>query len=273
MLIKRQKRQVNLQKVFSFFFLILLLFQLPAFAQSADEELGEQKVLKGYVSKVPIGTKLKIIVETPIDEIASKVDDEFTARTAEDIVVDGKVVIVAGSAVRGTISEVNSAKRLHKAGSVRIEFKNLMTPDGRQIPIVASVLTHSGLLKGKLTKKNALISGATIVAPIVAGTGAGLVATSDSALGPVVGAAVGAIAGLALFAFERGNKVDIKAGDELKIELTEEALIPASTGEEGGESEKSEKSETNLLKQGTNSIEKDTKKVEYGLESQSKDSL
>lgn len=263
--IKQKQLKFLLSVISSFVFVIS---QLPVFAQEINSNLQEQnledtkdrekveeskeevtnsekeKVLKGYVSKVPSGTKLKIIVETPIDEITSMVDDEFTARTSENVAVDGKVVVPAGSTVIGKISEVNPAKRLHKSGSVRIEFENLTTSDGRHVPIVASVLSRSGLLKGKLTKKNALISGATIITPIAAGTGAGLIAGNGSALGPVVGAALGAIAGIALFAFQKGNMVDIKAGDDLNIELTEEALVPLDLPQEEAQETKEEKFES-----------------------------
>ena len=193
-------------------------------------------LLKGHISKVPGGTKLKIILETPIDELTSMVDDEVTARTAENIEIDGKVVIPAGSTVVGKISEINLAKRLHKAGNVRIEFKNLTMPDGRQVPILASVLTHSGLIKGKYTKKTALIAGATLLGPAAAGFGAGL-AAEGSLVGAGIGALVGTLAGVGLFTFQRGNMVDLKSGDELSIELTEEALVPTG-GEEIGEAEK-----------------------------------
>src|SRR3990167_7118504 len=60
-------------------------------------ETQKSPLLKGHISKVPGGTKLKIILETPIDEITSMVDDEITARTSENIEVDGKVIIPAGS--------------------------------------------------------------------------------------------------------------------------------------------------------------------------------
>lgn len=182
-------------------------------------------LLKGHISKVPTGTKLKIIIETPIDEITSMVGDEIKARISEDILVEGSVIVPAGSNVIGEISETNSAKRLHKAGSIRILFKSLITPDGREVPIVASILSHSGLIKGKYGPKSVLLSSATVVTPIAAGLGAGL-AADGSALGAGVGATIGALLGLGLFAFQRGNMVDIKAGDELNIELTEEALIP-----------------------------------------------
>ena len=198
--------------------------------------------LKGYVSKIPSGTKLSIIFESPVDEITSMIDDEVTARISKDIVIDGQAVVPAGSTVVGIISEVNSARRMHKSGNVRIEFKSLTIPDGRQIPIVASVLTRSGLIKGKLTKKAALISTATVVGPAAAGFGAGL-AAEGSPVGGLIGAAAGIALGFALFAFQRGNKVDIKAGDEINIELIEEALLPSP--EAGGDQGEAEKPETN----------------------------
>lgn len=204
-----------------------------------DEDKSETKaqkptILKGHISKVPVGTKLKIILETPVDEITSMVDDEIVARASENIEIDGMIIIPAGSTVVGKISEINPAKRLHKAGSVRIEFKNLTMPDGREVPILASVLTHSGLIKGKYTKKAALISGATIIGPAAAGFGAGL-AAEGSLVGAGIGATVGTLAGLGIFAFQRGNMVDLKSGDELNIELTEDALVPSNEAEESNE--------------------------------------
>ena len=210
--------------------------------EDTSEPLAEHTVLKGYVSKIPSGTKFRIILETPIDEIISKVDDEITGKISEDIILDGLTAIPANSTVVGEISEINPAKRLHKAGTVRIEFKNLTFPDGRQIPIVASVLTKSGLVKGKYTKKTALISTATVLAPAAAGFGAGL-AADGSAVGASIGAAVGVLAGIALFAFQRGNKVYIKAGDEMDIELVEEALVPKSGDEDFDLNEEIQKDE------------------------------
>ena len=222
--------------------LLLFVFSCPSRAEEESAstksyiyDLQEPSVLKGHISKVPSGTKLKIIFQTPIDEITSMVDDEITARLSEEIIIDGTVAVPAGSTVLGKISEINLAKRWHKSGNVRIEFKSLTTPDGRQIPIVASVLSHSGLLKGKYTPRTALVSTATVVGPAVAGLGAGL-AVDGSALGAAAGAALGTVAGLALFAFERGNKVDIKAGQEIGIELNEEALVPGITAS-GSETE------------------------------------
>ena len=223
-------KKTNLRKILSSLLLVLNLLIpyvfLGSIASSKDLDSKKEEVclLKGYVSKVPGGTKLKIILETPIDEVTSMVDDEVIAKISEDVVIDKNVIFPIGTTVYGTITEINSARRLHMAGSVRIEFKSLSTPDGKEVPIVASALSSSGLVKGKLTKKNALISSATVIGPAAAGLGAGL-AAEGSAVGAAVGAAAGLVAGLGLFAFQRGNMVDIKSGEEMTIELVEEAIV------------------------------------------------
>ncbi len=191
---------------------------------------GSNTLLKGRVTKVPSGTKLKIIVETPIDELNSKLDDEVSFRLSEDVLIDDLTVIPSGSTLSGKLTEINLAKRLHKAGTVRIEFNNLTLPEGNEVPIVASVLTRNGLIKGKFTKKNILLSSASILGPTAAGVGAGLVVADSSVLGAGIGAAAGAVAGLALYSFQKGNMIDIMAGDEMEVELTEETMIPTAVG-------------------------------------------
>ena len=157
-------------------------------------------------------------------------DDEVSFRLSEDVLIDKLTVISAGSTLTGKLTEINPAKRLHKAGTIRIEFNNLTLSDGNQVPIVASVLTRSGLIKGKFTKKNILLSSASIIVPTAAGVGAGLVAADSSALGLGIGAAAGAVAGLALYSFQKGNMIDLMAGDEMEVELTEETMIPTVIG-------------------------------------------
>lgn len=186
---------------------------------------GNTEVLKGYINKVPSGTKLEVIVETPIQEGVSQVGDGFSAKIPLDIEVNNNVVLPAGSIVTGRILKLIPAKRLHRSGKAKIEFESITTPDGREIPIVASVLSRGGVIKGKYNGKRALISTATLAGPAIAGFGAGL-AAEGSPLGGVLGAGIGTVAGIGAFFYQRGNMVEVKSGDELKIELVEDAFVP-----------------------------------------------
>lgn len=235
-------------------FLILASTFIPAFSEELDGDVAseEKKLLKGYVSKVPEGTKLNILVETPIDEKLSMTGDKFLAKTVEDIIIDKNVVVPEGSIVTGIISEITPAKRLHKSGKVKIEFNNIATGDGREIPIVASVLSRGGIIKGRYDTKRKLIAIGTLAGPVVAGFGAGL-AAEGSPLGGIVGAGLGTVSGIGLFLYQRGNMIDIKTGDELKIKLTEDVFVPEKIADD--EKKKIEPGEPELSEE--NVIEKD----------------
>lgn len=198
-------------------------------------EIQARKILKGHVSKIPTGTKFKIIVETPISEESSVINDEIQAKVLKDIYVKNQFAVPAGSIVTGVISDIVPSKKLHKAGRAKIEFKDIKTPDGLHIPISAITL-HKGVVKGKYTKKTGLISAGSILGPIAAGAGAGVLVDS-SPIGIGLGAAAGAVVGLGLFLFEKGNKLSIKAGDKLSVELIEDAIIPEDDGRHEHEKE------------------------------------
>jgi|GEM_PF-3054633 len=183
------------------------------------------KLLRGHISKIPIGTKLKIIIETPINEETSAVNDEIRGKVLKSVYIDKELAIPEGSEVVGTLSEISQARKFHRPGKAKVEFKSIKMPDGLQLPISATVLTHKGTIKGDYTKKTGLISAGSILGPIAAGAGAGLLIDS-SPIGIGIGAGLGAVAGLGLFLYEKGNKVNIKAGEKLNIELTEDALMP-----------------------------------------------
>lgn len=203
---------------------------VPKPLEKSDSAPQGKKVLRGHVSKLPTGTKLSIIVETPISEESSAINDEVQGKVLKDIYVRNEFAIPAGSIVVGNISDIVQSKKFHRAGRAKIEFKGIKTPDGLNIPINAIVL-HKGVIKGKYTKKTSLISAGSVLGPIAAGAGAGALIDS-SPLGIGIGAGLGAVAGIGLFLFERGNKLNIKSGDKLNIELTEDAVIPSEATED-----------------------------------------
>lgn len=210
-------------------------------------EAPARKLLKGHISKIPTGTKFKIIIETPISEESSVINDEIQAKVLKDIYVKNEFAVPAGSLVTGVITDIVPSKKFHKAGRAKIEFKDIKTPDGLHIPISAITL-HKGVVKGKYTKRTSLISAGSVLGPIAAGAGAGLLIDS-SPIGAGIGAAAGAVLGIGLFLFEKGNKLNVKSGDKLDIELIEDAIIPEDDGKSENESAKSVDEEKNPEKQ------------------------
>ncbi len=190
------------------------------------------KVLQGYVRVVPVGTKIPIIMDTAVDSDTSQESDEFSARTAEDLDIDGQVAVPAGSIIRGRIAKLNPPKHLNRSGSVALKFDTVTTPDNRQIPIVANLVARGGIVHAKRGLKDVVICSSMVVLPAALGVGIGYLAGSSASSsigkggGALIGAGVGAAIGVAIFLAKKGKKVEVRPGDELKIELGEDLRMP-----------------------------------------------
>lgn len=203
-------------------------------ASTVDSAPAKNKVLQGYIRVVPTGTKIPIIMDTAIDSDTSQEGDEFSARTAEDLTIDGNTAVPAGSIIKGRIARLNSPRALNRSGSVALKFDTVTTPDNRQIPLVATLVARGGVVHAKRGLKDVAIDCGTFSLPTAAGLGIGLLAgsgasssSSFSAAGAAaLGAGIGAAVGLAILLSKKGKRVDVRPGDELKIELAEDLRMP-----------------------------------------------
>lgn len=210
--------------------------------KTASEGGKDSKLLQGYVREVPAQTKIPIIMDTAVDSDTSQEGDEFAARTSEDLTIDGAIVVPAGSIIKGRIAQLNSPKHFNRTGSVALKFDTVTTPDNRQIPLVANLVAHGGVVHAKRGLKDYAIDSGTVAAPLIVGSLIGLVAgnsnnnnnnsssNSDSGMSKgaamALGAGVGLAVGVAILCAKKGKKVDVRPGDELKIELAEALRMP-----------------------------------------------
>jgi hypothetical protein len=192
------------------------------------------KILQGYIRVVPSGTKVPIIMDTAVDSDTSQEGDEFAARTAEDLNIDGTTIVPAGSVIKGRIAQLNSPRHLNRSGSVALKFDTVTTPDNRQIPIVANIVARGGVVHAKRGLKDIAMDTGTFALPTTVGLGIGVLAGGSSngssgigrAGGALIGAGIGAGIGIAILLAKKGKKVDVRPGDELKIELAEDLRMP-----------------------------------------------
>jgi len=203
-------------------------------AASTSTEEGKDKVLQGYIRVVPSGTKVPIIMDSAVDSDTSQEGDEFAARTAEDLTIDGNTCVPAGSVIKGRIARLNAPKHLSRSGSVGLKFDTITTPDNRQIPLSATLVARGGVVHARRGLKDVAIDTGTVVAPALVGTLIGAVAgasnNGSSSIGTGGGILIGAAAGIAIGAIilcaKKGKRVDVRPGDELKIELAEDLRMP-----------------------------------------------
>lgn len=206
---------------------------------SSGSSGSSEKVLQGYIRVVPTGTKIPIIMDTAVDSDTSQEGDEFSARTAEDLTIDGSTVVPAGSIIKGRIAQMNGPRALNRSGSVALKFDTITTPDNRQIPLVANIVARGGVVHARRGMKDVALDCGTVSLPTLAGLGIGVLAGGSSsssssssssgvgrAGGAMIGAGIGLAVGVAVLLAKKGKKVEVRPGDELKIELAEELRMP-----------------------------------------------
>jgi hypothetical protein len=158
-------------------------------------------------NEIPVGTEFDVRLQTPLSSKTAQVEDRFEATTMVDLRDDrNRVLIPAGSTMRGVVSSVNKAGRVERKGSLTVAFDRV-TVNGRSYPIrgtVTQALESEGI-KGEAEK-------------IGIGAGAGAI------IGAIIGGAKGALAGILIggggtIAATEGTDVELPAGTVLRVRL------------------------------------------------------
>jgi hypothetical protein len=155
---------------------------------------------------VDVGTELDVRLQTPLSSKTSKVEDRFEATTLVDLTKNGRVLIPAGSLVRGLVSGVEDAGRLDRKGRISVMFEQIQV-DGRNHPFRATVTKalESEGFEGEVGK---------------IGAGAGVGAIIGGILGGLKGALTGILIGAGgVIAATEGEDVDLPVGTVLRIRV------------------------------------------------------
>lgn len=81
------------------------------------------------------GTLVKIKLGTELSSQASKLGDKVKFQVAQDVKVEGKLVIPAGTPGEGRVTEVTKAGNLGRDGRVQVDFGTLSALDGQFFPV------------------------------------------------------------------------------------------------------------------------------------------
>jgi hypothetical protein len=158
-------------------------------------------------NEIPVATEFDVRLQNPLSSKVSQVEDRFEATTMVDLRDErGRVMVPAGSVMRGVVSSVNRATRMDRKGAMTVAFDRV-TINGRSYPIRATVsqaLESEGIM-GEKQK-------------IGIGAGAGAI------LGAILGGAKGALAGILIggggtIAATEGKDVELPAGTVLRVRL------------------------------------------------------
>jgi hypothetical protein len=158
------------------------------------------------VGVIPVGQELDVRLQSTLSSETATVEQRFEATTVVDLMQDGRVLVPAGSTIRGVVSAVKRPGRVDREGSLTLSFDRMVVR-GREYPIrgMATEVFESGGIREEAG---------------TAGAGAGVGAVVGGLLGGVKGAVLGAVigAGGAIAATE-GKDIQLPAGSIIRIRV------------------------------------------------------
>lgn len=89
----------------------------------------------GAAVPVEQGTLVKIRLGAELSSQTSKIGDRVKFQVAQDLKVDGKLVLPAGTPGEGRVTEVVAAGNLGRDGRVQVNFGTLLALDGQAVPV------------------------------------------------------------------------------------------------------------------------------------------
>ncbi len=113
--------------------LVLVVFCFNAFAQS----LPPKNMFKADLQskRIAAGTIIEIRFLDSMSSLTSYAGNSFNACLEEDIRLNKKIVLPAGTLMRGTVNNVKKSKILKIPASLYLDFDHLVTPDGKQLDV------------------------------------------------------------------------------------------------------------------------------------------
>jgi hypothetical protein len=156
--------------------------------------------------KIPVGQEIDVRIQSELTSDTAQVEDRFEATTVVDLYEGNRVLIPAGSVMRGLVTSVSRASRTDRKGSLTVSF-NQVTIGDRNYPMRGTVLEaiESSGIRGEAAR----IGAGSAVGAIIGGI-----------IGGVKGALLGVlIGGGGTMVATEGQDVTLPAGTILRVRM------------------------------------------------------
>lgn len=120
--------------------------QLPAHPQYIDAgtlysaelsqplEFGTESISSDTLSSIgtqpPPGSLAHAILLTPLNSATTQTSADVEAELSQPLFDHGRLILPAGTRIRGTVLQTRPARRLHRNGQLRISFREVVLPNG-----------------------------------------------------------------------------------------------------------------------------------------------
>lgn len=193
--------------------------------------------------RIPAGTRMQIQFLQDVTTSTGGMGDLFAATLINEQATDSSVILPAGSVVRGSISNVKTAKRFSRGAKLYLDFDHVVTPSGRQIPLDMSIcrfekiyfdgslyknLGYGEAVQNNYQKAVDITKTATNYGLDVKDTHPGLqfITTPFCAVGGFLGGVGYFIGDSVADMFRKGQEVKIKEGDIIEVQLLNPIDVP-----------------------------------------------
>ncbi len=173
----------------------------PASTPSTRRPAVEEQL---SATEIPVGTEFDVRLQSRLNSGTASVEDRFDATTIVPYDRNGRVLVPAGSVMRGVVNSVTPASRgINRKGELTLVFDRFSI-DGRTYSIRATVMQA--------------LQGESDTGRVVAGAGVGAL------IGAILGGTRGALTGILIggggtVAATEGKEVDLAPGTVLRVRL------------------------------------------------------
>ena len=117
----------------------LCLINIYTFAPAAYAyEISQNTALQGNLITIPAGTSFTAKMQSSVSSANLKAGDSIAAVLDENWIYNGILVAPAGSILYGNAIQVEQAGLGHKNGELELRFNEIITTEGKSIPIASN---------------------------------------------------------------------------------------------------------------------------------------
>ena len=207
----------------------VFLFTVVAAAQASSPAGGDPsgKPLVSAESQagtaIPAGTEVPVTLKHAISTKNAREGDPVYAETTFPIVLNGRVLVPAGTYVQGKITRSERGGRVKGRAEILIHFTTLIYPSGYTVLLPGAIENMPGAEKTSIKDSEGTIRQDSQTGQKVekaggtAATGAMVGALSNGLKGAGIGAGVGGAVGAAIALVTRGSDVRLESGTTVEM--------------------------------------------------------
>ncbi|HXO44782.1 MAG TPA: hypothetical protein VN846_04890 [Candidatus Cybelea sp.] len=204
----------------------------PASAGPPAAAMAASATTKPAMVEVPGGTHIPLVLHNAISTRSARPGDPVYFETLFPVMIDGHVVIPAGSYMSGEVTEAKRAGRVKGRAELGIKLTTIILPNSYMVDLNAvpsnagsggsETVNNEGKVVGDTDKAS---DAGTVIKSTAAGAGIGAIA--GSARGAGIGAGVGAAAGLGAVLLSRGPDAELPRGSTLEVVIDRSIFLEA----------------------------------------------